>query len=80
MHMVSFPVNRIFAERALLPGGWAENVAISLDASGHIAAIETGSTAASGAERAAGVQGGHGCLPSRCPPGVWLAGVPDKDH
>lgn len=52
--MVSFPVNRIFAERALLPGGWAENVAISLDASGHIAAIETGSTAASGAERAAG--------------------------
>ena len=52
--MVSFPVNRIFAERALLPGGWAENVAISLDDSGHIAAIETGSTAAIGAERAVG--------------------------
>lgn len=52
--MASFPVNRIFAERALLPGGWAENVAISLDASGRIAAIETGSTAASSDERTAG--------------------------
>ncbi|WP_077959832.1 formimidoylglutamate deiminase [Ensifer adhaerens] len=52
--MVSFPVNRIFAERALLPEGWAENVAISLDASGRIAAIETGTAATSGDERAAG--------------------------
>lgn len=52
--MASFPVNRIFAERALLPGGWAENVAISLDASGRIAAIETGSAAASSDQRTAG--------------------------
>lgn len=52
--MASFPVNRIFAERALLPGGWAENVAISLDASGRIAAIETGSAAAGSDERTAG--------------------------
>ncbi|MBK5569521.1 formimidoylglutamate deiminase [Ensifer sp. SSB1] len=52
--MASFPVNRIFAERALLPGGWAQNVAISLDPSGRIATVETGSTAANGDERAAG--------------------------
>lgn len=52
--MATFPVNRIFAERALLSGGWAQNVAISLDPSGRIAAIETGSAAANGDERAAG--------------------------
>ncbi|MGF6156980.1 formimidoylglutamate deiminase [Ensifer sp. KUDG1] len=52
--MASFPVNRIFAERALLPGGWAENVAISLDAAGRIAAIETGGAAAGSDERTAG--------------------------
>lgn len=52
--MATFPVNRIFAERALLPGGWAENVAISLDASGRIGAIEANSTATSSDERAAG--------------------------
>ncbi|HEV7308914.1 formimidoylglutamate deiminase [Ensifer sp.] len=52
--MATFPVNRIFAERALLPGGWAENVAVTLDASGRIAAIETGSAPAEGDERVTG--------------------------
>jgi formimidoylglutamate deiminase len=44
---------RLFTERALLPGGWARDVAFTLDADGSIAAIEPGG-APGDAERLAG--------------------------
>jgi formimidoylglutamate deiminase len=43
----------LFAKSALLPGGWAENVRVTLDAGGTITAIETGA-APGDAERLAG--------------------------
>lgn len=52
--MATFPVNRLFADHVLLPTGWAQNVAIALDASGGIASIETDQTIADGDERVAG--------------------------
>ncbi|MFK0086103.1 formimidoylglutamate deiminase [Pseudomonas sp. NPDC090755] len=42
-----------FAERALLPGGWAENVRIEVGADGLLASVQAGGSAA-GAERLAG--------------------------
>jgi len=43
----------LFAERALLPGGWAEDVRIDVDATGRIVAVVAGASA-DGAERARG--------------------------
>src|SRR5580698_5750256 len=45
--MITEPPNHcVFAERALLPGGWAEHVAIEIDAAGRIAAVRQGVPAA----------------------------------
>eukprot|EP01037_Dinobryon_pediforme_P037447 gene37447-44921_t len=44
---------RLFAERALLPGGWARDVAIDIDAAGRIGAIAPGA-ATEDRERVAG--------------------------
>ncbi|WP_331372104.1 formimidoylglutamate deiminase [Sinorhizobium chiapasense] len=52
--MATFPVHRLFAERALLPGGWAENVAIALDAKGSIASVTPGQSIADGDQRLSG--------------------------
>ncbi|MDK1388442.1 formimidoylglutamate deiminase [Sinorhizobium sp. 8-89] len=52
--MPTFPVPRLFAERALLPTGWAENVAIILDGNGGIASVVTGQAPAEGDERLSG--------------------------
>ncbi|MBB4185924.1 formimidoylglutamate deiminase [Sinorhizobium terangae] len=52
--MATFPVQRLFAERALLPGGWAENVAITLDDGGGIASVTPGQSIAEGDERLSG--------------------------
>ncbi|NRP69901.1 8-oxoguanine deaminase [Ensifer psoraleae] len=52
--MPTFPVPRLFAERALLPTGWAENVAIILDGNGGIASVVTGQAPADGDERLSG--------------------------
>jgi formimidoylglutamate deiminase len=46
-------MRRLLAPAALLPSGWAEDVAITLDEAGMIAAVTPGATAA-GAERLAG--------------------------
>jgi formimidoylglutamate deiminase len=45
--------NRLFAQRALLPDGWAEDVAIEIAADGHIGAVITGAKP-DGARRAVG--------------------------
>jgi formimidoylglutamate deiminase len=45
--------DRLFAERALLPGGWVSDVLFEIDAAGGLAAVRTG-VAASDAPRAAG--------------------------
>ncbi|MCA1406140.1 formimidoylglutamate deiminase [Ensifer sp. IC3342] len=52
--MATFPVQRLFAERALLPSGWAENVAIALDGRGGIASVTSGQSIAEGDERLSG--------------------------
>ncbi|MCZ4091607.1 formimidoylglutamate deiminase [Sinorhizobium psoraleae] len=52
--MPTFPVPRLFAERALLPTGWAENVAIILDGNGGIASVMIGQAPAEGDERLSG--------------------------
>ena len=44
---------KLFAAQALLPSGWACDVALDIDADGTLARVETGATAA-GAERVAG--------------------------
>ncbi|MGR3715220.1 MAG: formimidoylglutamate deiminase, partial [Thermohalobaculum sp.] len=44
----------LFAERALLAGGWARDVRVTLGGDGRIAAIETGAEAGAGDERLAG--------------------------
>ena len=44
---------RLFAADALLPGGWARDVAVTIDADGIIAAVEAGAIAGA-AERVAG--------------------------
>lgn len=41
----------IFAEQALLPGGWADDVAVSMDGTGRIAAVEAGAAAPAGSHR-----------------------------
>ncbi|WP_026620238.1 formimidoylglutamate deiminase [Ensifer sp. WSM1721] len=52
--MATFAGHRLFAEQALLPTGWAENVAISLDQNGRIAAVEAGKAPGNGDERLSG--------------------------
>ena len=52
--MAASPIHRLFAEQALLPTGWAENVAISLDESGRIAAVKPGEMPTAGDERLRG--------------------------
>ncbi|MDK1490488.1 formimidoylglutamate deiminase [Sinorhizobium sp. 7-81] len=52
--MPTFPVPRLFAERALLTTGWAENVAITLDGNGGIASAVTDQAPAEGDERLSG--------------------------
>ncbi|APG92328.1 formimidoylglutamate deiminase [Sinorhizobium americanum] len=52
--MSAFSAHRLFAEQALLSTGWAENVIISLDSDGWIAAVETAQAPAAGDERIAG--------------------------
>ncbi|WEX89300.1 formimidoylglutamate deiminase [Sinorhizobium garamanticum] len=52
--MATFPVQRLFAERALLPSGWAENVAITLDGRGAITSVTSGQSIAEGDERLSG--------------------------
>lgn len=50
-------LHRLFAERALLPGGWASDVLLEVDANGFIAAVTPGSAGEAlgeGVERAAG--------------------------
>jgi formimidoylglutamate deiminase len=47
------PAKKLFADRALLPGGWAEDVAITLAADGTIATLVTGASP-EGADRLAG--------------------------
>jgi formimidoylglutamate deiminase len=39
------PGTTVFADRALLPEGWADNVAVSIGADGRIARVESGATA-----------------------------------
>ncbi|MDE4550413.1 formimidoylglutamate deiminase [Sinorhizobium meliloti] len=46
--------HRLFAEQALLPTGWSENVAISVDAAGRILAVEAGQSKAPGDEHLSG--------------------------
>ena len=48
-------MNRLFAARALLPGGWQQNVMLEWDASGCLTRAAAGSVAADGAPVAAGV-------------------------
>jgi len=52
--MASSPAQRLFAERALLPTGWVENVVIAIGGDGRIAAIEADRPSATGVERLAG--------------------------
>ncbi|AWI58587.1 formimidoylglutamate deiminase [Sinorhizobium fredii] len=52
--MPAFSAHRLFAEQALLSTGWAENVVISIDSDGCIAAVEAGQAPAPGDGRAAG--------------------------
>ncbi|WOS62131.1 formimidoylglutamate deiminase [Sinorhizobium fredii] len=52
--MPAFSAHRLFAEQALLSTGWAENVVISIDGDGCIAAVEVGQAPAPGDARAAG--------------------------
>ncbi len=46
--------NHLFAEHALLPGGWARNVLLQWDAQGRLSVVETGATPPAGAVRASG--------------------------
>ncbi|WP_159916431.1 formimidoylglutamate deiminase [Pantoea sp. 18069] len=48
------PVRALWAEDALLPGGWAREVLLRWDAAGHIAQVEAGVPAPAGVARAAG--------------------------
>ncbi|MGQ9371159.1 formimidoylglutamate deiminase [Azospirillum sp. ST 5-10] len=48
------PSRRIFAETALLDEGWAGDVAVTLDETGRILAVEPGAAVGPGDERAAG--------------------------
>ncbi|WEX76846.1 formimidoylglutamate deiminase [Sinorhizobium numidicum] len=52
--MTTFPVQRLFAEQILLSTGWAENVALTLDGGGRIAALVPGQLPAAGDERLSG--------------------------
>lgn len=46
----------VFAETALLPGGWKHNVAVEIDAQGRIASVQTNaSSAASSADKCTGI-------------------------
>jgi formimidoylglutamate deiminase len=47
------PADRLFADRALLPGGWARDVLLEIDASGSLVAVRPGAIPAD-APRAAG--------------------------
>ncbi|MBS7780862.1 formimidoylglutamate deiminase [Acidovorax sp. CCYZU-2555] len=48
------PVRALWAEDALLPGGWARNVLLRWDATGHITQVDTDMPAPPGVARAAG--------------------------
>lgn len=52
--MARHSAQRLFAEKALLPTGWAERVVVSIGDDGRIAAIEAGQAPAAGDERASG--------------------------
>lgn len=52
--MSSHPAQRLFAGQVLLPSGWAENVVISIDQRGRIAAIEENQAPAADDERLSG--------------------------
>ncbi len=52
--MTASSAHRLFAEQALLPTGWSENVAISVDAAGRILAVEAGQSKAPGDEHLSG--------------------------
>ncbi|MBP2237246.1 formimidoylglutamate deiminase [Sinorhizobium kostiense] len=52
--MASSPAQRLFAEQALLPTGWAEDVVIAIGDDGRIAGIEADQPLATGVERLAG--------------------------
>src|SRR4051812_17844771 len=51
---MSLPHGRLFAETMLLPGGWASDVAVTLDGKGRIAQVEPGSVPRPEDEIAAG--------------------------
>lgn len=44
----------LFAEHALLPGGWAQDVLLAWDAPGHLTQVQAGATAPAGVARARG--------------------------
>lgn len=48
------PVRALWAEDALLPGGWARNVLLRWDATGHITQVDSDMPAPAGVARAAG--------------------------
>ncbi|RVJ37665.1 formimidoylglutamate deiminase, partial [Sinorhizobium medicae] len=52
--MTASSAHRLFAEQALLPTGWSENVAISIDQAGSIVAVEAGQLATPEDERLCG--------------------------
>ncbi|MCA1492496.1 formimidoylglutamate deiminase [Sinorhizobium alkalisoli] len=52
--MARHPAQRLFAERALLPTGWAENVAVSIGDDGRLAAIEPNQASDAADERVVG--------------------------
>ncbi|OHV75348.1 formimidoylglutamate deiminase [Ensifer sp. LCM 4579] len=52
--MARHPAQRLFAERALLPTGWAENVAVSIGDDGRLAALEPNQEPVAEDERVAG--------------------------
>lgn len=52
--MASSPAQRLFAETALLPTGWAKDVVVAIGDDGRIAAIEADHPSATGVERLAG--------------------------
>lgn len=52
--MASSPAQRLLAERALLPTGWAKDVVVAIGDDGRIAAIEADQPPATGVERLAG--------------------------
>jgi len=47
-------MNRLFADHALLPGGWARGVLLAWDAAGTLTAVTTGTAAPNGTPHAAG--------------------------